>query len=108
MPDPAQPLSIPDIPVTQHGRRRLAQRGVRYSGVLAAFEHGRIVCQRGACIRVIGRKEVVRTRRNGIDISVHEGVHVVCSLDDGAVLTVYRNRDLQLRPHPRRRSRRAA
>ena len=101
-----QPFSLDDIRFTQHGWRRLQSRGVRYAGVVAAFEHGRIIFERGACIRVIGKREVSRARRKGIDISRHEGVHVVCCPETDTVITVFRNHDLQTRPN--RRSRRSA
>lgn len=60
---------------------------------------------RGARIYAIGRREVERYRAQGVDLDPFEGVQVVTKLD-GAVLTVYRNRDLRgLRrdDHPRRR-----
>ena len=100
--DPA-PFSLDDIRFTQHGWRRLQSRGIRYAGVIAAFEHGRVVFERGACIRVIGRREVTEAQRKGIDISKHEGVHVVCGAETDAVITVFRNHDLQVRPPARRR-----
>lgn len=106
--DPA-PFTLDDIRFSQHGWRRLRSRGVRYSGVVAAFEHGRIVFERGACIRLIGRQEVARAFRKGFDISQHEGVHVVCCPETDIVITLFRNKDLQVRPPARRRcSRRSA
>lgn len=64
--------------------------------------YGRLTHTRGAIIHVIGRKEVERYSRDGLDLSEAEGVHVVCSYED-AILTVYRNRDLRgLRPRSRR------
>jgi len=53
---------------------------------------------------VIGRNEVERLIRQGIDLRDYEGVHVVRSAD-GDIITVYRNRDLRgLRPRRRRGS----
>jgi hypothetical protein len=76
--------------------------------VTAALDFGRLVYTRGAAIYVIGRKEVLRARRLGVDLSEYEGVHVVCSAD-GAVLTVYRNRDFRgLRSRRHRRDRAVA
>jgi hypothetical protein len=87
---------------TKHLVRRMDARRIRAQAVTAALEFGRAVHTRGASVRVIGRKEVEKWRRHGIDLSDCEGVQVVCS-PDGAVLTTYRNRDLRpLRPRPRR------
>jgi len=58
----------------------------------AALAFGRKVHIRGACVHVIGRREVERYRRIGIALDASEGVQVVCG-PDGAVLTAYRNRD---------------
>ncbi len=105
MPSPA-PHHVQDIPLTHHAWRRLSQRGVHAAAIDAAFTHGREVYLRGACIRVIGRKEVARAGRRGCDIARHQGVHLVCA-HDGQVLTLYRNQRLDIRPR-RRRARRAA
>ena len=74
------------------------------TAVDAALVHGRVVHVHGAVYHVIGRREVSHLKRRGIDLSLHEGVHVVCVPGGGTlVLTVYRNQDLRgLRPRPRR------
>ncbi len=61
----------------------------------AALTYGRVVHVRGAAIHVIGRKEVERLSRTGLDLEAYEGVQVVCTPDDAAVLTAYRNRDFR-------------
>jgi hypothetical protein len=72
------------------------------AAIEAALEYGRVVYVRGAEIHVIGRKEVFRYRRHGIDLREYEGVHVVCRPGSGLILTAYRNRDFRgLRPHQR-------
>jgi len=77
------------------------------SSVTKALAFGRVVHIRGASVHVIGRKEVSKLSREGIDLSSQEGVQVVCARD-GTVITVYRNRELRgLRPR-RRRSCRSA
>jgi hypothetical protein len=51
---------------------------------------------------VIGKKEIEWSRREGVDLSAHAGVHVLLSCDDGSVMTVYRNWNLRrLRPKSR-------
>jgi hypothetical protein len=92
-------------PVSEHARLRMTQRRVPFDAVHAALELGRTVYTRGACFHVIGRKEVERYEKKGIDLSPYEGVHVVCS-SDGCIATTYRSRSLrELRP--RRRTRRS-
>jgi len=92
--------------LTKHAWQRMGARGLREAAVRAALDYGRVVHVRGAAIYAIGRKEVSRCQRHGIDLSRYEGIQVVC-MPYGTVLTAYRNRDFRgLRP--RRRRRRAA
>jgi len=88
---------------TQHAQVRLSSRRLSQTAVDAALSYGREVHTRGAVFYVIGRKEVEFARRDGIDISADEGIHVVCSSED-EVVTAYRNRNLS-RLKPSRRSR---
>ena len=90
------------ISLTHHAQRRLAQRGLRAEAILAAIDHGREVRTRGAWFHVVGHREVVRARREGVDISAHEGVHVLLG-GDGSVITAYRNKNLDTRSHSRHR-----
>lgn len=88
--------------LTQHAWERMGERGLSPATVRLALNYGRDVHVRGATIYVVGRKEVRRYRQDGIELSSVEGVQVVCT-DSGAILTVYRNRDLRgLRPRSRR------
>jgi hypothetical protein len=77
--------------LTQHAKERMATRGVRADAIDAALEFGRVVYIRGADIYAIGRKEIARHLREGIDLSAYEGIQVVVT-SDGYILTVYRNR----------------
>lgn len=89
---------------TDHARKRLIKRSIDPAAVSAAIDYGRIVHVRGADIYVIGRREISLLRRHGLDLSKYEGVQVVCSRD-GAIVTVYRNRNFRsLRPRRGRRS----
>ncbi|MBX3400764.1 MAG: hypothetical protein KF873_18675 [Gemmataceae bacterium] len=58
------------------------------------LDYGRIVYTRGAILYAIGRKEVEKYARDGVDLSALNGVQVVCSLDR-TVITVYRNRNFR-------------
>jgi hypothetical protein len=88
--------------LTRHARQRSAARRVGVAAIEAALEYGRVFHVRGAEIHVIGRKEVFRYRRRGVDLREYEGVQVVCQPGGGLILTAYRNRDFRgLRPRRR-------
>jgi hypothetical protein len=91
--------------LTRHAWERMCGRGFSAEVLRHVLTHGRRVHTRGAVIRVVGRKEVARAARRGLDLTAAEGIHVVCS-PLGDVLTTYRNHDLgALRPRHRRRTR---
>lgn len=83
-----------DTKMTRHATERMAQRGIPSEVVDTVIGYGRAVHTRGAVIHAVGRKEVERFRRDGIDLSDCEGVQVVCSTR-GAIVTVYRNHDFR-------------
>ncbi len=92
--------------ITTHARMRMMARRISETALSTVIKYGRVVYVRGAKIYVIGRKEVTRFLRKGIELADFEGIHVVCS-SEGDVLTTYRNRDFRgLRPQGRRRNRR--
>ena len=92
--------------LSSHSKRRMAQRGIGTPDVVTTLQFGRKRYIRGALFHVIGRKEVQKAEKQGIDLSDFEGLHVLCS-PDGMVLTVYRNRQLDLRHGRMKRHRRA-
>jgi len=98
------PTTLEGIHLSDHARTRMAQRGLRAAAILAAIDYGREVRTRGAWFHVIGRKDIARARTLGVDLSKYEGVHVLRG-EDGGVITVYRNKNLDLRPRTRRRRR---
>ena len=88
--------------ITQHARKRMTARQISEAALSAVLEYGRVVYVRGAKIYVVGRKEVTKFFRRGVELSDCEGIHVVCT-PEGVVLTTYRNRDFRgLRPRGRR------
>lgn len=91
--------------LTDHARLRMAQRGISFDAVRTVLELGRRAFVRGARVHVIGRLEVQKASKWGANLEGLNGVHVVCD-PSGVVLTVYRNRDLNLRDKARRSSRR--
>lgn len=89
--------------LSNHAWRRMNARRLSADDVVMVMAYGRVVYVRGAAIHTIGRQEVRRYARQGVDLADHEGIQVVCS-PDGVIMTVYRNRDLsRLRPQGGRR-----
>ena len=88
------------LAATNHCLKRMQHRGIRNWQLEAVLDHGRAIYVRGACILAIGVKEVVQAMKNGVDLRGCEGIHVVTSLSDGAVVTAYRNCDFR-GPKPR-------
>jgi hypothetical protein len=94
---------LPEIKLTKHARDRMDSRRISMDAVRSCWEFGRIVHVLGATYHVIGRREIERWRRRGINLDQFGGIHVVCARD-GSVMTVYRTGNLRLL-HPRRRQR---
>ena len=90
--------------ITQHAWSRMSGRGLTGQTIDTVLSYGRVIHVRGAAIHVIGRKEVEKLSRSGVDVGDWEGVQVVCTPDRSAILTVYRNRDFRgLKPRGRSR-----
>ena len=88
--------------LSRHARLRTHARRFGVAAIEAALAYGRAVYVRGAEIRAIGRKEVLRCRQRDINLRRFEGIQVVCRPRAGVVLTAYRNRDFRgLRPYRR-------
>jgi uncharacterized protein DUF4258 len=102
----ALPSPLGSFSLTKHAIERMVTRSISRTAVEAALEFGRCVEIRDAQIFAIGRKEVERYRRDGIDLSDFEGTQVVVTVS-GAVMTVYRNSDFKSLRTGRRRSFRA-
>ena len=77
--------------VSAHAKKRMCQRRISLESVDAALRYGREVFTRGAITYAIGRKEVSRWKKEGVCLTSHEGIQVVCSIQ-GFVITTYRNR----------------
>ncbi|MCM8595104.1 DUF4258 domain-containing protein [Accumulibacter sp.] len=81
--------------ITQHAWTRMSGRGLNCQTIDTVLSFGRVIHVRGAAIHVIGRKEVEKLARFGVDVGHCEGVQVVCTPDGSAILTVYRNSDFR-------------
>lgn len=94
------------ISLTEHARIRMTARRIPAVAVEMALLYGREKHMNGATFYAIGRREVERFGDTGVDLSVYEGIQVVCAQDD-VVVTAYRNRDFSgLRPRRPKRHRR--
>ena len=80
--------------LTEHAILRICGRRISLDAVKNVIIYGRMVHVRGAAHYVIGRREVSRFSRYGVDLRDFEGIHVVC-VDGGIVVTAYRNHDLR-------------
>jgi hypothetical protein len=97
--------SAPAFALTWHAVNQMDARSLSTDAVTSVLAYGRHAWTRGACIFVIGRREVEHYRSLGINLDPYEGVQVVTTAD-GTILTVYRNRNLRGMRHRHRRSKR--
>ena len=88
------PSNILPLPLTDHARTRIDGRRIPIEGAEAVLAYGRTVWARGAQIYALGKKEVAKASRQGLDLRAFAGLQVVCA-PDGDVLTVYRNHDFR-------------
>ena len=97
-------LHTTHVTLSQHAEERMDARSIGAEAIEGVIRCGRVVYANKARIYFVGRREVRRCAKQGIDISAWEGIHVVTSFD-GVVITTYRNHSLRhLRPRrPRRR-----
>ena len=81
--------------LSAHAWMQMTSRAISAEAVDVALAYGRKVHARGARHYVMGRREIERARRNGLDLRRYEGIHVVAVADEPVVCTVYRNRDFK-------------
>jgi hypothetical protein len=77
---------------TNHASSRMSARSINEWQIDQVMRFGRESHTRKAIIYAIGRKEV---QANGRFLEACEGIHVLCSPADGAIITTYRNHDLK-------------
>ena len=85
---------IDGFALTRHAWKRMGGRGFSPEMIRKVLEFGRETHARGATIYVVGRKEIKRYGKKGVDLKGLDGMQVVCS-EEGAIITAYRNRDLR-------------
>lgn len=82
--------------ITTHALERMSSRSINESQIDQVMRFGRESHTRKAVIYAIGRKEV---KANGRFLEPCEGIHVLCSPTDGAIITTYRNHDMKRLRH---------
>lgn len=89
--------------LSDHAIKRMAQRAIQEGQIQLALECGRLIHSRHARFYVIGKREVLKLRKDGIEAESLEGLQVVVDEKTNAVLTAYRNKNLRkIRPNSRR------
>ncbi len=83
-------------PITTHARKRMSGRSINESEIDLVLNYGRSSHTRKAVIYAIGRREI---KEFGRFLEPCEGIHVLCSPHDGAIITTYRNRNLSEMKH---------
>ena len=82
--------------LTKHASCRMSERSIKEWQIEQVLTYGRKSHNRKAVIYVIGRKEVLT---NGRFLEACEGIHVLCSPENGAIITTYRNHNLKSLRH---------
>ena len=78
--------------ISTHASCRMSERSIKEWQVDQVISYGRESYNRKAVIYAVGRKEI---REHGKFLEPCEGIHVVCSPQDGTIITTYRNHDLR-------------
>lgn len=88
------PSIVLPLPLTDHARSRMDGRRIPIDAVEAVLAYGRTVWARGAQIYALGKKEVEKASRHGLDLRPFAGIQIICA-PNGDVLTAYRNHDFR-------------
>lgn len=86
---------IKGLYITDHAQLRMSQRAIREQDIELVFEFGRRFHKNGVEGRVVGKKEVDKAMKKGIDLRRVDGIHVVFC--EGSIITTYRNHNLNTR-----------
>jgi len=82
--------------ITKHASSRMSARSINEWHIDQVKHFGRESHTRKAIIYAIGKKEI---KENGRFLEPCEGIHVLCSLRDGSIITTYRNNNLKSLRH---------
>ena len=81
-----------DVILTDHARTRMSTRGIREWQIEQVLLYGRQSHVRSSTVYAIGRKEI---KEYGKFLEPCEGLHVLCSPENEAVITTYRNHSMR-------------
>jgi hypothetical protein len=81
-----------DVSITEHAQKRMSGRKIGKEKIQLVLTYGRVSHTRNATIHAVGRREI---KEHGKFLTDCEGIHVLCSSDDGVIITTYRNHDLR-------------
>ena len=99
----AQSVDGQSFCLSQHAIKRMSQRAINSEQIQLALKYGRLIYSRHAKFYVIGKKEVQRHNKEGLDLRFMEGLQVLVNEKTNLVMTVYKNKDFrQIRPQCRR------
>ena len=94
------------LDLTQHAEMRMLQRSIDLEQVQLVLSYGRLIHSRRARFFVMGRKEIIKLEKKGLEVGDLENIQIVVSEKSNLILTVYRNKDFrQIRPKYRRERR---
>ena len=82
---------LPTWAITEHARLRMSQRGIGKDDVEEVLRLGRCQHAHGARFYFVGRKEVQRYARQGLNIRHLENLQVLLAPHSDDVITVYRS-----------------
>lgn len=81
--------------LTGHAASRMGSRRISRDDVAAVMSYGRCYHVRGAVVYALGHRDSELWRKEGVRLERIEGLQVVCTPEDDAVITVYRNKDFR-------------
>jgi hypothetical protein len=89
--------------LSQHALMRMSQRSIDLEQVQLVLSHGKMMHSRRARFYVVGKKDVKRLAKAGLDTQNLENIQVVVEEKSNTIVTVYRNKDFRhIRPTSRR------
>ena len=69
-------------------------RGITKEAIDIVLKFGREIRAKGAVFYVLGKREIQKFQKINPNLKALEGVQVVTSIEDGTIITVYRNKNL--------------
>jgi hypothetical protein len=89
--------------LSHHAHIRMSQRSIDLAQIQNVLMHGKMMHSRRARFYVVGKRDVKRLAKAGLDTQNLENIQVVVEEKSNTIVTVYRNRDFRhIRPTSRR------